>query len=140
VASLLWVGANLYVQQEGISASSSTAVQEATADTHTADTTEAEEADTVPQDEWLTIHGYVVDYTDNTLTIRTEDGETLEVGLGPLGYWLAHSIAFSPEDEVRMRGFYNNEEFEPAEIVNLTTGESVILRDADGAPLWRGDH
>ena len=140
VASLLWAGANMHMQREGFPAFSAPAIQpETTPETHTADAPDTEEADTVPQDEWITLHGYVVAYADNTLTIRTDAGETLEMGLGPLGYWLAHSIAFSPDDEVRVRGFYN-EEFEPAEIINLTTGESVTLRDADGAPLWRGDH
>jgi len=142
VASLLWAGANLHMQREGIPTFNAPSVQpEATTDTSAVDAPDAEEADTVPQDEWTTLHGYVVTYTDNTLTIRTDADETLELGLGPLGYWLAHSIAFSPDDEVRVRGFYNEEEeFEPAEITNLTTGESVTLRDADGAPLWRGDH
>jgi uncharacterized protein YdeI (BOF family) len=87
---------------------------------------------------WNTLHGVVVGQTGNRLTIRTDDGEEMEMGLGPWGYWLGHGIALSPNDKVEIRGFVSNGEFEPAEIHNLTTGESITLRDADGAPLWRG--
>ncbi len=138
-ASLIWAGANLHLQREGDTAATTAAIAPATEDTHTETETATEADDAVPAEEWVEIHGTVVAYEDNTLTIQTDTGETLEMGLGPLGYWLANGISFSPNDEVRVRGFYTDE-FEPAEIENLTTGESVILRDADGSPLWRGSH
>ena len=96
----------------------------------------AEEA--VPQEAWQTIRGTVVSQEDNRLTIRTTAGAVMEMGLGPWGYWLAHGITLSPDDEVEIRGFVSNGEFEPAEIRNLTTGEHIVLRDEEGSPVWRG--
>lgn len=95
------------------------------------------EIDAVPEDQWVTIKGIVVSYEENDLVIRTDDGEEIAMGLGPLGYWLGHGIALHPGDALLVRGFYTDA-FEPAEIENMTTGESVTLRDAEGSPLWRG--
>ncbi len=94
--------------------------------------------DAVPQEEWQTLRGTVVSQEDNRLTIRTTAGAEMEMGLGPWGYWLAHGITLSPGDEVEIRGFVSNGEFEPAEIRNLTTGEQIVLRDEEGSPVWRG--
>jgi len=148
--SLIWTGINsrLYKEGESVTAYAAEIASQSVA-THeevSADPAEASNAenvdDAVSEDTWVVLHGIVVAYTEdgeNALTIQTDAGETLEMGLGPSGYWLAHGIAFSPGDEVNVRGFYN-EEFELASIENLTTGESVTLRDDDGIPLWRGSH
>jgi hypothetical protein len=125
--SLLWAGANLRLtkpQQE-------TSTEAANAPTRVEDTW-------APSNEWIEIEGTVAHYEDNTLIVNTTKGNALEIGLGPLGYWLAHGIAFHPGDAVRVKGFYTDA-FEPAEIFNLTTGESITLRNDDGSPVWRGD-
>ncbi len=129
--ALVWTGMNAKL----ISAESRTAT---TAGETTIALTSATEPDAVPADQWVTLRGTVEAYEDNELTIRTTAGDTLTLGLGPLGYWLGHSIAFTPGDEVEVRGFYSADEFEPAVITNLTTGEQVTLRDEEGSPVWRG--
>ncbi len=126
ILSLLWAGANLRLtkpspQPAGEAVNTPTSVEDTWA----------------PADEWTEIEGTVAHYEDNTLIINTNDGTSLEIGLGPLGYWLAHGITFHAGDAVRIKGFYTDG-FEPAEIVNLTTGESITLRNADGSPVWRG--
>ncbi len=127
IFSLLWAGANLRLTKPS---------QETTAEA--VNTTTSVEDTWAPSDEWIEIEGTVAHYEDNTLVINTNDGTSLEVELGPLGYWLANGIAFHPGDAVRIKGFYTDA-FEPAEIFNLTTGESITLRNADGSPVWRGE-
>ncbi len=97
----------------------------------------AGETGAVPADQWVVVKGTVVSHEENELVIRTDSGEEIAMGLGPLGYWLGHGIALHPGDALLVRGFYTDA-FEPAEIENMTTGESVTLRDAEGSPLWRG--
>jgi hypothetical protein len=41
-------------------------------------------------------------------------------------------------DEVSVKGFWENEEFKATEITLLTNGQSIILRDEWGRPMWSG--
>ena len=87
--------------------------------------------------EWITVSGEVTAFVDDELTIRTADGEVV-MHLGPEWYWETKGIALNPGDEVEVTGFYESDEFEVAGIENLTTGESVVLRDDSGRPMWAG--
>ncbi len=141
VASLVWTGTQLRIVRSGDQTTTTTTHEESGASTteSTEETTTTAYLDEVPQEEWIEVTGEVVSSEDNTLVIRTAEGAEMEIGLGPLGYWLGHGIPFSPGDQVRILGFYGtDDEFEPAQIFNLTTDQSVTLRDADGSPLWRG--
>lgn len=90
-----------------------------------------------PVETWLTMTGTVAAVEDDELTILTEDGE-LEVHLCPPWYWETEGIALDEGDEVVVSGFYEDGEFEVGRIENLTTGESVPLRDDSGRPMWAG--
>jgi hypothetical protein len=83
------------------------------------------------------VSGEVIALEGGEVTIQTADGE-LEVHLCPEWYWEAEGIALDPGDEVEATGFYEGDEFETARIENLTTGESVTLRDDSGRPMWAG--
>ena len=134
VASLVWTGTQFRIVRSDSQTTSMAAHEKSTSEATATDSTDA-----VPQEEWLEVTGEVVSLEENTLILRTTDGGELELGLGPLGYWLGHGIPFAPNDEVRVLGFYGAEgEFEPAQIFNLTISQSVTLRDAKGSPLWRG--
>ena len=74
---------------------------------------------------------------EDELSIQTADGEEV-MHLGPEWYWEAEGIALNLGDEVEVTGFYESDEFEVAGIENLTTGESVVLRDDSGRPMWSG--
>jgi hypothetical protein len=87
--------------------------------------------------EWLTVSGEVVALVDGELTVETTDGE-LVAHLGPEWYWDAEGIALDVGDEVELTGFFEGDEFEIAGLENTTTGESVILRDESGRPMWAG--
>ena len=87
--------------------------------------------------EWITVSGEVTAFVDDELTIQTADGEVV-MHLGPEWYWEAEGIALNLGDEVEVTGFYDEGEFEVAGIENLSTGESMVLRDDSGRPMWAG--
>jgi len=127
VASLLWAGMHIKIVKSESATSVGGGVR-----------SEAPEKEYTSQEEWQIIRGTVVNQEENELSIRTDDGTEMEMGLGPWGYWLAHGITLSPGDEVEIKGFESNGEFEPAEVRNLTSGEHIVLRNEDGSPVWRG--
>jgi hypothetical protein len=87
--------------------------------------------------EWLAVSGEVIALVGGELTVETADGK-LVAHLGPEWYWDAEGIALDTGDEVGLTGFFEGDEFEVAGVENTTTGESVILRDESGHPMWAG--
>jgi hypothetical protein len=87
--------------------------------------------------EWLAVSGEVIALVDGELTVETADGE-LVAHLGPEWYWDAEGIALDTGDAVELSGFFEGDDFEVAGVENTTTGESVILRDESGHPMWAG--
>lgn len=86
---------------------------------------------------WLTIEGHVVE-ADHELLIETAVGQMLEVHTGPARYWDENAYVVDVGDEVRIEGYYNDGEFEAGQIENPSIGQLILLRDADGRPLWAG--
>ncbi len=92
-----------------------------------------------PASNWVSINATVVKLEGNRLTVGTEDGKEMEIGLGPTGYWYANGIELAPGDSLAIKGFYSGDEFEPGQILNKNTGDFVILRLEDGSPAWAGE-
>jgi hypothetical protein len=80
----------------------------------------------------------VIELTGDELTVQTEDGSAVTVHLGPEAYWESEGIMLQNGDHVDVTGFYEGDAFEGVEIKNLTTQETVTLRDETGRPLWAG--
>lgn len=92
----------------------------------------------VGEDEWVTMGGVVESVTDTLWVITLEDGTTLEVYGRPLSYLVAQGMSVNPGDSVSITGFYNNDIFAIGEVNDLTSGESTVVRELDGQPLWSG--
>lgn len=90
-----------------------------------------------PVETWLTLNGSVIELTGDELTVQTEEG-SFAVHLGPEWYWESEGITLQSGDQVDVAGFYEGDAFEGVEIKNLTTQETVTLRDETGRPLWAG--
>lgn len=90
-----------------------------------------------PSDTWETLTGTVAGLEGDELTIETTE-TNLIVHLGPEWHWESEGIALEMGDEVNVSGFYESDTFEVGSIENLSTGESVTLRDEAGHPLWAG--
>ena len=88
-------------------------------------------------DEWLTLTGTVTAVDADLLAVDTAGGEVL---VENRGWWYAQEQGFAAQvgDQVTLTGFYENDAFEVGQIDNLTTGQSVTLRDENGRPMWAG--
>ena len=95
----------------------------------------AGQADTT---EWITLNGMVEQADETTLLVSLENGTTLE--LNSRAWLFATSQGFHPAvgDLVSLSWFYDGEQFEAGQIINLVSGESITLRDSTGRPAWAG--
>lgn len=87
-------------------------------------------------DDWQVVTGDVL-VAGNELTVSTDAGE-VEVGLGQAAYREAAEFVVAVGDEVSVSGYYDGGEFKAAVVDNLTSGESIVLRDESGRPMWAG--
>jgi len=90
--------------------------------------------ETVRTVEWETLTGEVT-VVDGDLTVQTAEGDVL-VGLGQASY--REGFALEVGDEVSVTGFHEDGEFKAGTVENLTTGETLVLRDETGRPVWAG--
>jgi hypothetical protein len=89
-------------------------------------------------DAWLQIEGSVTSVSADQLVVQTLAGEQLVVENRP--WWFAQEQGFAAQtgDNVILTGFYENNDFEAGQIANLTSGQTVAIRDESGRPLWAG--
>ena len=88
-------------------------------------------------DEWLTLEGTVTSADADLLVVETADGEVAVENRG-WSYAQEQELVAQAGDEVVLTGFYENEVFEVGRIDNVTTGQTVTLRDETGRPMWAG--
>lgn len=82
------------------------------------------------------VEGVVVE-TDE-LVVETVDGQTVQVGLGPSSYREGQGFALNVGDHVRVSGYWEADEFKATQVESLDTGDSIVLRDVSGRPMWAG--
>jgi len=87
--------------------------------------------------DWLTVQGTVL-VADNELTIQTSTGELI-IGMGQAWYREQAGFTVAVGDEVVVYGFDEDEEFKAGTVENRTTGDTIMLRDATGRPMWAGN-
>jgi len=107
----------------------------------------AADASGVPQpqanvEEWLTLTGVVSSVDQTSLTLISDDGQTLTLELGQPRFWTSQGLELQAGDAVEVLGFEADEGyglvFQTASITRLSDGATIQLRDADGRPLWAG--
>lgn len=86
--------------------------------------------------EQTTLEGIVVETGE--LFIETAAGETVQVGLGPSAYRESLGFVLKLGDSVRVSGYWEDGEFKATQLENQTTGQSIVLRDPSGRPMWAG--
>jgi len=84
--------------------------------------------------EWETLTGKVT-IVDDEITIQTAEGQVL-IGMGQSAY--REGFGLEAGDEITVLGFHEDGEFKARTVENLTTGETITLRDETGRPLWAG--
>ncbi len=88
-------------------------------------------------DEWIPVRGTVVSVDDSVMVVQTGEGE---ITIENRPWWFAQEQGFAAQvgDEVTMIGFYEEGEFEVGQIDNLSTVQTVSIREETGRPLWAG--
>lgn len=89
-------------------------------------------------EQWIELTGVIVALEDTEMTIETDSDETIHVELGPPHFWDEQGVTLATGDEVEVVGFYSQDEFMVSEITLVTTGDSILLRDTNGRPMWAG--
>jgi hypothetical protein len=89
-------------------------------------------------EEWLTLQGTVVSVDADVLVVQTVSGEQVTMENRP--WWFAQEQGFSAQvgDQVTLIGFYEDDRFEVGQIDDITKGQTVLVRDENGRPLWAG--
>ena len=88
--------------------------------------------------EWITKTGSVVDLNSQSLWIETGEGDILEITRRAWRFIQESGLELSIGDEIKLEGFYENDEFGISNLENLTSGESLQIREDSGRPLWGG--
>jgi len=104
----------------------------------TTETPGADDRQTQTQ-EWLSVTGVVESVEGTELVLRTESGGLVEVTLGQAGYWDAQGISLVRGDVVVVEGLSGDgSSLEVRSVTLLSTGQTVVLRDENGRPMWAG--
>ena len=82
----------------------------------------------------------VVESIDGTgLVLRADAGELVEISLGQSAYWEAQGVSLVTGDAIVVDGYYEDDATLAARSVTLVaTGQTVVLRDESGRPMWSG--
>ena len=87
---------------------------------------------------WLQLYGSVVSVDADALVIQMADGEQIAVENRPWSFAQEQGFSAQLNDELTLTGFYEGEEFEVGRIDDATNGQTVLLRDESGRPMWAG--
>jgi hypothetical protein len=87
---------------------------------------------------WEAYSGIVIEVSEEIVTIETREGEWIVVEGRAWSYAQEQGYYMQQGDQVQFEGFYENGEFKVSKLENLTTGESIVIRDASGRPSWAG--
>ncbi|MCK4488724.1 MAG: hypothetical protein KAU23_00600 [Anaerolineales bacterium] len=88
---------------------------------------------------WVSLTGAIFSFSTEEMQVVMHSGETINVADRAWRFALEQGFDPRSGDQVVLRGFFEGDAFEMAEISNLTTGQVVVLRDEFGHPLWAGN-
>jgi hypothetical protein len=102
-----------------------------------AQSTARDSAGIVENDTWVEIVGSVVAVDETSLIVAMPDGQEIEISGRPWRF--AQEIGFWANigDDLTLTGFYEGEEFEAA-LIGYNNGQTAVLRDQSGRPMWAG--
>jgi hypothetical protein len=97
-------------------------------------------------DEWVTLDGVVASVDSVELVVQTTDGQEILVDGRPWLFTQEQGFSVQVGDHVTLIGFYEDGDpltssghsFEVGQIQNASTGQTVVIREDSGRPLWAG--
>jgi hypothetical protein len=84
------------------------------------------------------LSGAVVSLDGSDLILQTAQAEQVMASLGKPGYWETLGVTLQSGDAVQLGGFWEGDEFEVSTLTLIATGQTVVLRDESGRPMWAG--
>jgi hypothetical protein len=87
-------------------------------------------------DPWMA-QGTIVAFDTAGMTLAIADSAQIYVELGPPHYWQAQGVTLAVDEVVTVDGFYNGDQYHAA-TVTKADGLQLVVRTADGLPLWSG--
>lgn len=97
-----------------------------------------EQAGAAEVSEWVSVFGTVLEVSEEAILVLTDQGDELVIEGMTLRYTQEQGFYTSVGNQIRLTGFYENEAFEIREIVDLSSGLVVVIREESGRPLWAG--
>jgi hypothetical protein len=89
-------------------------------------------------EDWSILGGELVSLDTSGLTLRTDDGQSVTLQLGPEWFWSKQVESLVPGEHVTVLAFEEDGELKAGQISLEGGGYVLQLRDADGRPLWAG--
>lgn len=89
--------------------------------------------------EWVTLHGTVSDVTPMDFLLTLEDGSALRVDSGNQYFLKTLGLTLQGNESVTVIGYWMETDFFVAAQITPDGGETYVLRDEFGRPLWSGD-
>lgn len=89
--------------------------------------------------EALSFHGTISAYNPPTFTLVTDDGQSINAQLGNQSYIASLGLTLNNGDSVTISGYWDTSgAFAVQQITLDSSGQTYLLRDDLGRPLWRG--
>lgn len=92
----------------------------------------------VPMSEWETYTGVLTTVMNNSLILQTTDGQVITLQLGQPRFRDDQGITFMVGDLVETSGYWQNGQLRVGTLTKTATGETLLLLDPNGRPLWGG--
>jgi len=86
----------------------------------------------------ITLQGTVDSVDQDTLVIKTGDGQQVIVEGRPWSFAQEAGFTAQVGDPISLTGFDEGGQFEVMQMQDKTNGQSVVLRDETGRPGWSG--
>ena len=90
-------------------------------------------------EEWVELEGTLQTANADEYLILCQNGEEVLLEGRSLETMLSAGFFAEVNDPVQLKGFYEGEDFETAQISNLKSGQIVSIRSENGRPLWAGN-
>jgi hypothetical protein len=89
-------------------------------------------------DEWITVSGTVESVSSYEVIVNLSDGSVVTIDGRELSYLTELGFVAESGDSLTIVGFYEDGIFEVGRVDNTTSGQTTIIREDDGTPLWAG--
>lgn len=93
----------------------------------------------VTSGEWADYEGNVVSIDSSMILVEMEDGFEIMIEGRALVFMQDSGFVTNVGNTLLISGFYEDDEYKVATIIDQTTGESIVVRDEGGRPGWAGN-